>query len=243
MIASRYNAKFKELKSLLEPKGAKKIGQVIASGRKIVPELKANAYVCAQDEWPEDWPMQTKVIWLDRALFRELDVLGTHFPLAVCDLPRAEKFAETEPQGLELVLCLQDPANLGAILRSAEAFMVERVILLKDCAFPFHPRAIRSSSGSCFRVPLVEGPLLKDYQDKFSYALDKSGTSLNQFDWPKNIRLMLGQEGQGFQSIELSHRLAIDIHPKMDSLNAPIAASIACFSYRNQHPLLVEGKF
>lgn len=239
MIASRYNAQFKELKSILEPKGAKKAGKVLVSGRKIVPEMMnaALAVIAEDGAWPESLKQEKKIVWLDHALFRDLDVFGTHFPLLLCPLPEMPAWTESPPAGLELVLSLQDPANLGAVLRSAEAFGASRVVLLKECAFPFHPKSIRASSGSCFRVPLLQGPSQKDFSDAAAVGLDPHGTPLTEFAWPGDCRLLVGEEGQGLPPAFTGKKISIPMTPKLDSLNATIAASIAMFSYREQHSI------
>jgi TrmH family RNA methyltransferase len=236
MIASRYNPQFKELKSLLEARGAKKAGKILVSGRKIAPEMFARALtVIAEDgAWPDGLEQPNKVLWLDRGLFRDLDIFGTHFPIAVLPLPEIKKWDGEKPKGLELVLSLQDPSNLGAVLRSAHAFGVNKIILLKECAFPFHPKAVRASSGSCLRVPMEEGPALKEFSDQNAIALDMAGESLTQFSWPVDARLLIGEEGQGLPSQFTGKRVSIPMHAELDSLNAAIAASIALFSYRSQ---------
>lgn len=237
MIASRYNTQFKELKSLLESKGARKAGKVLISGRKIVPELMDQAItVVAEDgAWPDDLTQPNKVLWLDRSLFKDLDIFGTHYPLVVCELPEMKPWSADEaPQGLELIVSLQDPSNLGAVLRSADAFGVSQVILLKECAFPFHPKAVRASSGSSFRVKLREGPSQKDFSAPDLLALDMHGESLTEFSWPKNGRLLIGEEGQGVPSHVDAKKISIPMREGLDSLNAAIAASIALFSYRSQ---------
>lgn len=237
MIASRYNSQFKELKTLLESKGARKAGKVLVSGRKIVPELlgKAITVVAEDGAWPDDLTQPNKVLWLERSLFKDLDIFGTHYPLAVCELPQMKTWSPEEaPEGLELILSLQDPANLGAVLRSADAFKIARVILLKECAFPFHPKAIRASSGSSFRVNLLEGPSQKDFNCENLFALDMHGESLTDFTWPKDGRLLIGEEGQGVPPHIDAKKLSIPMREGLDSLNAAIAASIALFSYRTQ---------
>lgn len=239
MITSRYNPQFKELKSLLEPKGARKAGKVLVSGRKIVPELvtRASLIITEEDHWPNDLPHGEKVMPLERQLFRDLDIFGTHYPLAVCDLPRLAAWQGEPPSGLELVLSLQEPSNLGAVVRSAEAFGVAKIILLKECVFPFHPKAIRASSGSCFRVAFAEGPSQKEFDDANTVALDASGDSITSFAWPRDCRLMIGEEGQGIAANFNGQKLSIPMSESLDSLNAGIAASIACYVYRSKYPL------
>jgi TrmH family RNA methyltransferase len=125
---------------------------------------------------------------------------------------------------------------LGACLRSAESFGVSNIILLKESAFPFHPKAIRASSGSCFRLPLFEGPSLKEFTAEGLLALDMNGESLDQFDWQPNGRLLVGEEGQGLPERISATRISIPMRSSLDSMNATVAASIALFSYRLRHP-------
>jgi TrmH family RNA methyltransferase len=190
--------------------------------------------VAEEDAWPDGLERPNHIVWLERGLFRDLDIFGTHFPIAVLTLPEMKKFAGEPPKGLELVLSLQDPSNLGAVLRSAHAFGVTKVILLKECAFPFHPKAIRSSSGSSLRVVLEEGPTLKEFSDSETIALDMQGEPLTQFSWSSNARLLIGEEGQGLPPQFTGKRISIPMTAELDSLNAAIAASIALFSYRSQ---------
>lgn len=238
MISSRYNPQFKDLKACLEPRGAKKQRKVLVSGRKIVPELLSHAIaaVIEEDHWPDELPSPKSVIRMQRSLFKDLDIFGTHYPLLVYELPEMTAWREAPPAGIELVLSLQDPANLGACLRSAEAFGVQKIILLKECAFAFHPKAIRASSGSCFRLPLHEGPALKEFASDGLMALDMNGTSLDHFEWPADGRLLVGEEGQGLPAALDAKRISIRMRSSLDSMNATVAASIALFSYRLKHP-------
>lgn len=146
--------------------------------------------------------------------------------LAVADLGKP-------PQGLELICALGNPDNLGALLRSAAAFGASRVILLAEAAHPFHPRALRSGANAQFELELVRGPRWQDLNLAAGplIALDAGGESVFDFDWPKDLRLVLGEEGQGLPSGLKLHRLAIPTTGAVESLNASVAASLALFSY------------
>lgn len=246
-IESRSNPLFRELKSLLESSGLKKSKNFLASGRKIVHELLAQPgelkleSLVTFDGAPTLTGHRLQTLLLKKELFDELDILGTHYPLLLGHVDAISNYKiETKAEGLELVLALSDPLNLGAALRSAEAFEVEKVILLAECAHPFLPKVIRSSSGSSLRVPLFFGPSIKSLSPaaiETLWALDRSEapgvTPLSKLKPQKHIRLLIGQEGQGLPAeITSSQKISIEMKPGMDSLNAVAATSIALYTLR-----------
>lgn len=184
------------------------------------------------------------VISLARPLFDELDVSGTHSPLLLAKTPVIpEANLKQPPEGLELLLALGDPSNVGAVLRSAAAFGVSRVILLKECASPFHPKAVRAASAATLLTPLAKGPSIQDLPTLAQegaihgpiLALDMDGKDIGDYEWPSSSRLLLGEEGQGVPASSKFEYLSIPMHSGIESLNATIAASIALFaSYRSR---------
>jgi TrmH family RNA methyltransferase len=127
---------------------------------------------------------------------------------------------------------LQDPGNLGAILRSAAAFGFREALLGPGCADPFSPKALRGSMGAAFLMPLRRVPELKPDIGHW-YALDggPGALPLAEADLAEPLRLWVGNEGHGWAGVELPpavRRLAIPIRG-VESLNAAVAAGIACF--------------
>lgn len=243
-ITSPHNPKYKCWLSLLEAKGIKKHGLCLVSGAKLIEELAAQKSESLKEVLlpPKGEPLpgipgrqQTR---LSSPLFRELDTIGTKSPLAVFEVPEIPAWdpSGSMRDGLQLVLALSDPSNLGACLRSAEAFSVQRVILTQECSSPFLPRALRASSGSAFRVPLARShsPLgeLEFPSGTSVLGLDMEGESLLDFKWPDRCFLVLGEEGQGLPTELITRRLSIPMNRTVESLNATVAASIAMFSYR-----------
>ena len=256
-IASPTNAKFKAWKTLLTSQGIKKNSLFLMGGEKITSELQSSAGKNRAAE-VESWLVSSEnaehdmatlkgiprreIFVLEKALFSELNEMNTQGPLAVVKRPDLQKIDLSQPpQGLELILSLQDPSNLGAALRVAEAFHAQKVILLQECAEPFLPKCSRSSSGSNLRVSLYQGPSLKTLESHLEWvtsqwvALDLKGQLLPQFEWPQNARLLLGVEGPGLSPRlkESPHlkKVRIPIRESVDSLNAVSALSIACYSY------------
>ncbi len=235
-ITSAQNGKYRRWLSLLESKGIKKEGAALVSGEKLVQELIADSPDLIEEillppkAKAEATPFPTTL--LASPLFRELDVIGTHSPLAVIKTKPIPEWEPGPPAGLELIVSLSDPSNLGALLRSAEAFGATRVILTKECASPYLPKALKAASNATFRVKLASTGSLKDLKIENAFGLDMEGEDLAQFTWPRDAHLILGEEGQGLPPTLNIKRLKIAMSGKIESLNATVAASIALFSYR-----------
>lgn len=241
LISSRDNANFKLWMSLLDSRGLKKHEQFILSGRKTVPEaltrkdLKFTTLVYTEDmKLPTSIPSSIKGFTLAKSLFKELDILGTESPLLVGPIP-VFKTADLnkEPKGLEVICALGDPNNLGALLRSAVAFGAQKIILLKESAHPFHPRCLRAAANAIFNLEFCEGPSIRELDSLAgeAVALDTRGENWLDYQWPKDIRLILGEEGQGIPKDLKATRLTIPTTGKVESLNATVAASLALFTY------------
>lgn len=172
------------------------------------------------------------VFKLPKAMFNEVDVIGTHFNLLVLEPKALEKLPAGEPHGLEIICPLGDPSNLGALARSAVAFGANRLILTEESCNPFHPKAIKASAGSILKIPLFKiGPLAEFIAGNDEvFALDMKGENVGQFKWPKNLRMVLGEEGPGFSGMKGLKKLSVPSRG-VESLNATVAASIALFCY------------
>ncbi len=189
-------------------------------------------------------PKSISLYRLAPSLFSELDFFATEAPLLIGNQPELNSSdLMSLPFGLELLTATGDPANLGALLRSSEAFGVRKVILLEECAHPFNPKVIRASSGSVFRLKLEWGPSIQDLasalplsprSEPWLYALSSHpgrSRSLVDLAWPPHLRLLVGEEGPGLpQNLiqnPLIQHLTIPMQPGVESLNATVAASLA----------------
>ena len=188
---------------------------------------------------PFSIPAHVKPYSLAAPLFKKIDLFGTGTPILICQalcFPSSDLTAP--PRGLEILCPFGDPANVGALIRTAVAMGVNRVILLKESAHPYHPKAIRAASGTTFAVSLVQGPSIRDLPATTTWVtLDAQGESLSTFQWPEDIRLLVGEEGPGLPIITSSKRLAIPMTESVESLNAVVAVGMALYAYRVQHPL------
>lgn len=239
-ITSRANDQFKTIMSLAEARGIRKESKFIVSGEKLVREILASPDLARQvnvvlSEPGHEVPEHTaNEIVLSPALFREVDSLGTKFPLAVMNLPPLPEWSpqgQTPGQGLTVFLPFQDPGNIGAAVRSAAAFGVRRVVLLKEAASPFLPKAVRAAANALFRVELMAGPSLDELMDSGApvYRLDLEGESLEEIVFIPDALLLAGVEGYGFRKKGNSIPVRIPIAEGVESLNAQSALSIALY--------------
>jgi len=139
---------------------------------------------------------------------------------------------------------IQDPGNLGAIARSAEAVGADALLLGPGCAKPNHPRAMRASAGSLLRVPRILADASSWRTSPIGHAtwigLDgQAKLSIYDLDTPKATVLAVGSEGRGL-SPQLRERLdqivSIPLEAPVESLNAAVATGIALFELRRPRP-------
>lgn len=247
-ISSDQNPVFRTLRECLQTKGIKKHGLFILSGEKVVQEtIKQYPEQIRNLILPSEFYDTSTLLEGDRdgfstlsltpKLFDELDIFGTHYPLLVLKVPDIEKADLTRaPEGLEVLCALGDPSNLGAMIRSAAAFGVHRIILLKESATPFHPKAVRAASATTVMMKFSKGPSIHELETSSVFgpvvALDMEGEPLNSFLWPENVRLLIGEEGPGVPASSGFKRLMIPMQKGVESLNASVATGIALYTYR-----------
>ena len=139
---------------------------------------------------------------------------------------------------------LQDPGNLGTIVRTAEAAGVDAVLMSKDCVDIYNPKTIRSTMGSIYRVPTIyiedTLKLLEEFRknDIKSYAAHLDGKhSYDQENYQSGTAILIGNEGNGLRD-EVANSADIWVRIPMcgevESLNAAIAASVLMFEVSRQ---------
>lgn len=164
---------------------------------------------------------------------------------ALVELPayRLEEVAGSA-QPLLLVACLlQDPGNLGTMMRTAAAFSASGFLTLQETVSPFNPKAVRSSAGAIFQLPLVCGLDPKDALPFLSRrvrlvaAERNSPAALWQADLKGPVAILVGREATGLpeEIARYAHQLlSIPIRKEVDSLNAATAASIFLYEAARQ---------
>jgi len=243
VIESEANAVFKDLKKLLAGRGIKKQGQALVCGARLVTDViatqpgRCQAWITSGNRQPPAAIAPQHMDWLQLtpALFQALDVFGTRNPILQYNLPELPRWDPTAPlaAGCSLLIPFQDPENVGAVIRSAAAFGVERIVLLAESANPFHPKAIRASAGTVFSANLRAGPTLDELPDDLPVmALAASGTPIEAAAFPDTFCLLAGMEGPGLPPRWHRNAVAIPMAEGVESLNAAVATSIALYEWR-----------
>ena len=186
-------------------------------------------------------PDDDSIEWLrfSAPLFKQLDVVGTHSPLLLVKVPGLTPWRDVDPwpDGCTIFVPFQDPENVGAVIRSAAAFGTARVVLLREAAHPFLPRASRAAGPALFQVPLQTGPALADLRVEKAplFALDPAGEELEESPFPERFGLVVGTEGPGLpKTLQQCQRRRIPIAAGVESLNAATAAAIALYAWARQ---------
>lgn len=191
------------------------------------------------------WPVEP--LEVDPALLAELtDADSPRGVLAVARLPRAGVEALPVVAGRPYLYLdgLQDPGNLGALVRVAEAAGAAGLALSPGCVHPNHPRALRAAAGSLLRLPVAVGAepdaltrRLAPAQPIWTALVPRDGENLYQADLAGTLVLAVGAEGPGLSPALLSRatlRLTIPLEPAVESLNATVAAALVLFEVRRR---------
>jgi len=139
------------------------------------------------------------------------------------------------PERVLVLENLQDPGNVGTVLRTAAAFRSGLVVLCGSCADPYNPKCVRASMGAIFRQSFAEWSLdelsrrLQSWQmPLYGAALHREAVDIRQLQL-KKAAVAVGNEGNGLSEEILSRcdkRLIIPMDPNSESLNAAVAASV-----------------
>jgi TrmH family RNA methyltransferase len=257
-IESPSNPKLKVWQDCLTNAGIKKHGLAVVGGRKVVSEIAKSQMHPGKPTSNSAYPAVTillcdehdphllpptgslPVFVLRKDLFKELDTSGTHFPLAVLHAPEIPTGDLAQAaNGLELILPLSDPQNLGAAIRTASAFFISKIFITAESANPYLPKVSLASAGTNFQMQYFRLSDLKnvawDKNPSPIAALHMDGTAIHKFKFEKNMRLLVGSEGSGLPDNwreKGSQLISIPMNPNVESLNAVAAASIAMYAHR-----------
>ncbi len=231
MIESVNNPKIKEYSKLQSKKYRDESGLFIVEGDHLVEEaLKKTQAV-------EIYSLDDSYTQVSESVMRKLSSLSTPpNVLAVC-----KKLEEGEIKGNVLILeNLQDPGNLGTIIRSSVAFNIDTIILSKDCVDFYNVKVLRASEGMVFNINIV----IRDLNETIPELKDKgytvyttnvvNGTNLSEVIVPEKYAIVMGNEGNGVTKEIASlcdEAIYIPMNKACESLNVGIATSIILYEF------------
>ena len=241
-LTSLKNPKVQSWRSLKDRKGRKETGCFLVEGRKMVEEALRSAF-------------PVEAVLVDEGRLAELSLpanvpvyaLPEHVLAAVCDtktpqgLAAVVRMTGSDSLGSRLVALdgVQDPGNVGTIIRTADAAGLDGVLLSAQCADAFSPKVLRATMGSVFRMGIrvtedLPGELTRLTQEGFSVLSSQlAGTPFYERE-PVGERfcLVIGSEGNGVtpevQQVA-THRVKLPMRGGAESLNAAVAAGIMMY--------------
>ena len=237
-ITSRKNPYLQQVRKLLSSrKEREKEGLFVADGTKLLAEA-VKYYpgldtVILSDGVEASVPEQVRLVRVPKDVMESISPMET--PQGAIFLLKLPRKAGFEPRGGMLLLDgIQDPGNLGTILRTADALDIP-VVLLEGCADPYSHKVVRASMGAVFRRPVVQ----TTWQEALAAceaagvpvavtALSDRAQDLRQVDM-KRMAVVIGSEGRGVRKEILGSaqaELIIPMNPNCESLNAAVAATI-----------------
>ncbi|WP_407405425.1 TrmH family RNA methyltransferase [Chryseobacterium sp.] len=235
----------KILQSLDKKKFRQKYNLFLVEGNKIISELpKSNIKI--KEIYSTDAKnlgfTGTPVIEITEHELKKISFLQhPKDSIAVCELQVDPNFKERD---IQLVLDgIQDPGNLGTIIRLADWFGIEQIICSEDTVDCYNPKVIQASMGSFTRVNMVYCNLV-DYLSETknsNVGTDMDGENIYQFEKPKKLNLIMGNEGKGLrnETEQLLHK-KISIprfgrSQSTESLNVSMAAGIILGQFFNKY--------
>lgn len=252
-VSGRHNPRLKELRQAFRRaeltadgecaiEGVKLVEEAIRSGQRLGGVFFAESAQPLAEKLLSQINARVETLLLPDSLFKS--IVPSETPQGVAALVRirptsAIRILERAGIGPVVVAAgLQDPGNLGTILRSAEAFVAAGVFLAEGTVSPYNAKALRGSAGSIFRLPVAQIasaeliPLLRQRGVRMVATSSHKGTPLPEANWTLPLAIFIGNEGAGL-SRDLMHQMdetvLIPQAAPVESLNAGVAASIVLY--------------
>lgn len=237
------------IKSLHQKKIRKEHGLFIVEGLKSIQEFINSEYVvdsvyCTENLMPklDNLSRKIKPVGITESELSRISTLSTpQAILAVVQIPQQTDLNIKKLDG-SFILALdgvQDPGNLGTIIRTADWFGLNTILCSKDTAEVYNPKVVQASMGSLSRVNII----YTDLGDVFSkinipvYGAVLNGKSIYETDFGQEGIILLGNEGNGISEYlieKINYPITIPRYGKAESLNVAISASIFCSELRRK---------
>ncbi len=242
--------RLKEIKSLIDRHSArKKSGMFVVEGIRMVREIPeedleeliiSESYLMEYQSGEKREGYKTSVI--SEASFRKLS--DTVHPQGILAVVRQKQYSLNDLAKGKLVLILegiQDPGNLGTIVRTAEAAGAGGILMDRNTADIYSPKVVRSTMGSVFRVPFAYTDELLQETDRLKkagytiYAAHLQGEPMREVKIREPRAILIGNEGSGLSEEAAGaadQRIRIPMKGKVESLNAAVAAALLMFVWQ-----------
>lgn len=231
--------KFRKEMQEMVCEGEKMLGEALSSGIEIHDILVADEAELDTELLRQAERQGAKLYTCPASLLSKVSNVKT--PQGVvfsCERPVAELRVLQDAKRLMVLEGLQDPGNLGTIIRTADAFALDGIILCEGCVDPTSPKVVRATMGAAFRLPIAAATLEQTvaFLDKqnlplYAAALSESSVPLTRVDLTR-AAVMIGNEGRGITkkaAALCTQQIIIPMDGRAESLNASVAASIIMY--------------
>ncbi len=237
VITSKSNPLIKEISKLSDKKYRRLSGRYVVEGVKPVKECiaarcKIRHIVCVEGLEGEF----ENTVTVSRAVFESLSSeITPQGVLAVVEIPHSS--LKPPKSSCILLDCLQDPGNLGAVMRTANAAGYSEIYLI-NCTDPYSPKAVRASMSGIFFVNIYQGSreeILGALEGVPLICADMNGEDIFSFTPPEKFCLCIGNEGGGISEEVLKRAqftVKIPMRDTCESLNAAVSAGIAMYQLK-----------
>lgn len=246
-IESTQNSLVKHWKKLVTTRKERdKTGEFLVEGFHLVEEALKNKdqvlHLIVREgvDLPKVWDIDNVMnIEVTDGIAKEIS--ETETPQGVFAHCKQRRISEGEFKGwrkLLLVDAVQDPGNIGTMIRTADAAGIDAVVLGKGSADAYNPKTLRSAQGSHFHIPIVRGDLLEWVEKLQDKDIPVYGTALNDaveytvIESQQSFGLIVGNEGSGIQQKLLektNQNIIIPIYGQAESLNVAVATGILLY--------------
>ena len=240
LIQSTSNPTVKRVRSLLTKKGRRETGLHLIEGERLVAEAvssgaRIDSLFVEEGHEPMLFP-NCSVYQVTRHVLESMT--DTDSPQSVCAAVRTPDtgLPSEYPEGLIVALdCVQDPGNMGTIIRTADAMGAAGLLLGPGCADPFSPKVLRSTMGSIYHLPIWQGELTEELErlrtEGFRLICGHLAGSGILPEPGRRCALIIGNEGSGVSdaAAALCDKYRLPMFGKAESLNASVAAGIIMY--------------
>ena len=248
-IESTQNALVKHWKKLVTTrKEREKSGEFIVEGFHLVEEALKNKeqviqlIVCDGVDLPLLWPIDdVMMVQVNDVVAKELaETENSQRVFAHCKQKEVTEIEMAAWRKILLIDAVQDPGNIGTMIRTADAAGIDAVVLGKGSADAFNPKTLRSAQGSHFHIPIVRGELLEWVENLQEDGIPVYGTSLENAVSYKEVQsteafaLIVGNEGSGISPqllAKTNQNIIIPILGQAESLNVAVATGILLYAF------------
>ena len=253
IISSKDNETIKYIKKLKDKKYRDETGEYIVEGIKLVKEaIEENSKIkhiiicedCESDSKIEQSLLydiaKNNCLYVTKKVFQH--ITGVETPQGVLAVVEKNNKKEID-YNKDIIIALdgiQDPGNLGTILRTVDSANLNQIILSNDCVDPYNPKVVRSTMGAIFRLNIIETKNLKEtlekaQKNKFDIMVTALDTNNNIYNVEyKNKVIVIGNEANGvskeIQDIA-NYKVKIPMLGRTESLNASVATGIIIYEY------------